>query len=108
MMSFSISKRVFDVGTGNDSSFTLAAWKGRNEVLSFYIYTPLPGIKFHLKVDIVLVDFLFNNEMQSNDCSLKNNFKFSESYDKDFLAANSKVIIWEFSHNMLEKLKGTI
>lgn len=28
--------------------------------------------------------------MQSNDCSPKNNFKFSENCDKDF-AANSKV-----------------
>lgn len=34
--------------------------------------------------------------MQSNDCSPKKNFTFSESYDKDF-EANSKGIIWEFN-----------
>ena len=34
--------------------------------------------------------------MQSNDCSPENNFKFSESYDKDF-AMNSEGTIWEFN-----------
>lgn len=35
--------------------------------------------------------------MQSNDCSPKNDFKFSESCEKKDFAANSKVIIWEFN-----------
>ena len=95
MVFFSISKRVFDVGICNDLSFTPAAWKSDNKELSFlHLYPPSRCI-ISLKVDIVL-HFLFNNVMQSNDYSPKNDFKFSESYDKDF-EANSKVTIWEFN-----------